>query len=128
MRIIKYISILFGIILFLYAQDTPVNLESEAIDHSSIQLNWNVWDPADSYFDAIFYISNIEDNGNGTITVDFYLDNNEAGQTTFDDMGITVDCIKGRLLMFPPTWNYLHAGLKPVKKSKYIVGSYLHYL
>ena len=57
-----------------------------------------------------------------------YLDNNEAGQTTFDDMGITVDCIKGRLLMFPPIWNYLHAGLKPVKKSKYIVGSYLHYL
>jgi hypothetical protein len=57
-----------------------------------------------------------------------YLDDNEAGQTTFDDMGITVDCIKGRLLMFPPTWNYLHAGLKPVKKSKYIVGSYLHYL
>ena len=43
-------------------------------------------------------------------------------------MGITVDCIKGRLLMFPPTWNYLHAGLQPVKKSKYIVGSYLHYL
>ena len=77
MRIIKYISIFFGITLFLYAQDTPVNLESEAIDHSSIQLNWNIWDPADSYFDAIIYISNITDIGNGTITIDFYLDNNE---------------------------------------------------
>ena len=61
MRIIKYIFIIIGISIILNAQDTPVNLESETIDHSSIQLNWNVWDPADSYFDAIFYISNIED-------------------------------------------------------------------
>jgi len=29
--------------------------------------------------------------------------------------------------MFPPLWPWMHAGAKPVGKSKYIVGSYLHY-
>jgi len=75
MKIIKYIIILIGITKFLIAQDTPVNLETETIDHSSIQLNWNIWDPADSYFSNIIFISNIEDNGNGTIVMEFYLEN-----------------------------------------------------
>ena len=60
MGTIKNISILLGITLFLNGQDTPVNLESETSDtegHSNIDLNWNVWDPSDSYFDAIIYIS-----------------------------------------------------------------------
>ena len=75
MKIIKYFIILLGISKFLIAQDTPVNLETETIDHSSIQLNWNIWDPADSYFNNIIYISNIIDDGNGTIMMEFYLDN-----------------------------------------------------
>jgi hypothetical protein len=57
-----------------------------------------------------------------------YLDDNEAGETGFDEYGIKVKPEPGRLLMFPPTWTYLHTGHKPVKKPKYIIGSYLHYL
>ena len=34
---------------------------------------------------------------------------------------------RGRLLMFPPTWQYYHAGLKPVSGYKYIIHSYCHY-
>jgi hypothetical protein len=34
----------------------------------------------------------------------------------------------GRLLMFPPMWNYKHIGHKPIEQPKYIVGSYLHYI
>jgi len=30
--------------------------------------------------------------------------------------------------MFPPTWTYLHTGHKPKLESKYIIGSYLHYV
>lgn len=57
-----------------------------------------------------------------------YCDDNEAGQTLFNDFNISSKCVKGSLLMFPPLWPYLHSGLKPIKKPKYIIGSYLHYI
>ncbi len=56
-----------------------------------------------------------------------YLDDNEKGTTTFSNMNYTSECTKGSLLMFPPLWPWLHAGQKPIKKPKYILGSYLHY-
>jgi len=57
-----------------------------------------------------------------------YLDDNEQGQTGFDEYDIKVQPEPGRLLMFPPMWTYLHTAYKPVKKPKYIIGSYLHYI
>jgi len=57
-----------------------------------------------------------------------YLNDNEGGQTTFPQMGKEVQPKKGRLLMFPPLWTHLHAGLPPINTPKYIVGSYLHYI
>jgi len=56
-----------------------------------------------------------------------YLDDNERGETAFPQLGVASPCKKGNLLMFPPLWPWMHAGAKPVGKSKYIVGSYLHY-
>ena len=56
-----------------------------------------------------------------------YLDDNEKGETAFPQLGVASPCKKGNLLMFPPLWPWLHAGLKPINKPKYIVGSYLHY-
>jgi len=35
---------------------------------------------------------------------------------------------RGRMLMFPPTWQYYHAGLKPISGMKYLLHSYLHYV
>ena len=57
-----------------------------------------------------------------------YLDNNDAGSTTFPQLDIASDCKKGSLLMFPPMWPWLHTGEKPVDKPKYILGSYLKYV
>jgi hypothetical protein len=34
---------------------------------------------------------------------------------------------RGRLLMFPPTWQFYHAGRKPISGKKYIIHSYCHY-
>ena len=34
---------------------------------------------------------------------------------------------RGRLLMFPPMWPWLHAGHKPVSNKKYLIHSYCHY-
>ena len=56
-----------------------------------------------------------------------YLNDNDKGETAFPQLGVAAPCKKGSLLMFPPLWPWLHAGLKPVNKPKYMVGSYLHY-
>lgn len=56
-------------------------------------------------------------------------DNFEKGETTFPIFGDQVKPVKGRLLMFPPTWTYLHRGERVFGNSpKYILGSYLNYL
>jgi hypothetical protein len=52
----------------------------------------------------------------------------EGGTTDFPklDLSITPKC--GRILVFPPTWMYRHAGRPVTIGSKYIFGTYLHYL
>jgi hypothetical protein len=55
-------------------------------------------------------------------------DVDEGGETYFTDLGKGVQPKKGRMLVFPPTWTYPHAGMKPVNGPKYIIGGYLHYL
>jgi len=57
-----------------------------------------------------------------------YLNDNKGGETSFSEYNHKVQPKAGRLLMFPPTWTYLHTGHKPIDTSKYIIGSYLHYL
>ena len=57
-----------------------------------------------------------------------YLNDNFAGQTSFSEYDKVVQPKTGRLLMFPPTWTYLHTGHKPIETPKYIIGSYLHYV
>lgn len=56
-------------------------------------------------------------------------DVHEGGETEFYnlDKEIKVKPKQGRLIMFPPIWTYLHAGLNPISNDKYIVGGYLHY-
>jgi len=57
-----------------------------------------------------------------------YLNNNKGGDTVFPDFNIKIKPKIGKVLMFPPLWTHYHAGLKPIKEPKYIVGSYLHYV
>tara|TARA_R110000772_G_scaffold260117_1_gene377979 strand:- start:17 stop:562 length:546 start_codon:yes stop_codon:yes gene_type:complete len=57
-----------------------------------------------------------------------YLTTNEKGGTVFPSMSFDSPCKQGSLLMFPPAWPWLHQGMKPIIQSKYIVGSYLHYV
>ena len=52
----------------------------------------------------------------------------QGGETSFlkIDYAVSPEC--GRIVVFPSTWQYRHAGLPPVSSKKYIVGSYLHYV
>jgi len=61
-------------------------------------------------------------------------DVDEGGETEFLQINkpgtyipIRIRPERGRLLMFPPTWQYYHAGLKPVSNPKYLIHSYCHY-
>ena len=58
-----------------------------------------------------------------------YLDDNEKGETVLSpkDGRFVSFCSLGSLLLFPPLWPWRHAGIFPIDKPKYIVGSYLHY-
>lgn len=56
----------------------------------------------------------------------FYLnDDFEGGETEFEHGLIYPK--QGDILVFPPTWQYPHAGLPVERGTKYIMSSYLHY-
>ena len=57
-------------------------------------------------------------------------DDNDAGETEFIENTIStmsVKCIGGRAIVFPPMFPWVHCGKKPVNKPKYLLQSYLHY-
>ena len=57
----------------------------------------------------------------------YYLNDNFTGGETqfFGDMKLTPK--RGSVLVFPPTWQYPHAGLPVDTGNKYILSTYLHY-
>tara|TARA_R100001377_G_C3176669_1_gene105049 strand:+ start:39 stop:680 length:642 start_codon:yes stop_codon:yes gene_type:complete len=60
-----------------------------------------------------------------------YLNDDFAGgETVFPILGDSVKPVKGRLIMFPPTWTYLHRGNPPMMPgyAKYFLMTYLNYL
>ena len=57
----------------------------------------------------------------------YLTDVEEGGETYFPRQNIKVKPKEGRLVMFPPFWSLPHSGLKPIKGTKYVIMSYLHY-
>jgi len=51
-----------------------------------------------------------------------------GGHTNFPKIHHSISPECGRILLFPSTWQYRHAGLAPISDKKYIVGTYLHYV
>jgi len=63
------------------------------------------------------------------LVVFLYLnDVDQGGETSFSNLELSITPKRGRILIFPPTWMFRHAGLPPVSGDKYILGTYLHYL
>jgi hypothetical protein len=56
----------------------------------------------------------------------FYLNDND-GETYFTKQDKHVQPKTGRVVVFPPTWEYPHAGLPPTNDTKYILSTYIHY-
>lgn len=59
----------------------------------------------------------------------FYLNNiSDGGVTEFlDPINHTVVPQQGKVLIFPPTFLFPHAGHKPVDTNKYVLSTYLHF-
>lgn len=51
-----------------------------------------------------------------------------GGETEFTTCGLTVTPKSGRVVVFPPTWNFPHQGNKVKKGEKYILSTYLNYI
>ena len=63
------------------------------------------------------------------VTVLYYLDNiEEGGDAAFPMLDVSYKPVKGSVLIFPSTWQYLHCGLKPISNPKYIMTTFCHYL
>ena len=90
----------------------------------------NDYDRFDPHVDVLNY-----ETSRRFLTFFIYLnDVEEGGETQFMNINkpgtyipYTVQPKRGRLLMFPPTWQYYHAGLKPISGKKYLLHSYCHY-
>ena len=90
----------------------------------------NDYDRFDPHVDVLNY-----ETARRFLTFFIYLnDVEEGGETQFMNLhkpGTYIPYMiqpkRGRLLMFPPTWQYYHAGLKPISGMKYLINSYCHY-
>ena len=49
-----------------------------------------------------------------------YLNEND-GNTLFPSQNLNIEPISGRVIVFPPTWEYPHEGLAPKSNPKYII-------
>ena len=56
----------------------------------------------------------------------FYLNDND-GNTLFPSHNLNIQPVSGRVIVFPPTWEYPHQGLAPKNNPKYIMSTYIHY-
>lgn len=65
----------------------------------------------DRFLNILFYLNDVEEGGE----TEFY----------FDDCTITVPPRKGRIVVFPPLWTHVHAGLRPISSDKYICNGHL---
>lgn len=55
-------------------------------------------------------------------------DVNEGGETQFPSLNLSVKPKAGRVLIFPPMWMFPHRANKAISNTKYMVGSYLHFI
>jgi len=69
-----------------------------------------VW-KGDRFLNILFYLNDVEEGGE----TEFY----------FDDCTVRVPPKKGRIVIFPPLWTHIHAGLAPKSGNKYICNGHL---
>ena len=67
----------------------------------------------------------LEDNHRILAVIVYLNDVEVGGETEFVDWEITVSAKKGRVLVFPATWTFRHAGLVPLSGDKFIISTFV---
>lgn len=83
------------------------------------------YDPGDR-FDRHVDVTNY-DAARRFLALQFYLNEDFRGGKTIFNGGPTIQPKTGRLLVFPPTWEYPHTGTPIQSGQKYLLTTYLHY-
>lgn len=87
------------------------DVNSEAPNYFHLHSdNWN-YPTSTRQLSIILYLNDVE----------------EGGATNFCDLDISVKPKKGRILLFPPFYNYMHTGESPISNSKYIIVTWIHF-
>lgn len=75
-----------------------------------------------------FYSEHVDNVGQRMLAVIYYLETVEhGGETEFCNSTIeSVKPVKGRVLVFPTTWQYPHKANIPISNDKYIIQGYLN--
>jgi len=124
----KYFLNLFPSYVDKYREDCNVVVNQWPLDWSYESIRMKRYSPNGNEFFSPHVDVTSYKHARRFLVFFLYLDNNIAGQTSFPQLNIGSNCVKGSLIMFPPTWPWLHAGEPPIDKPKYIIGSYLHYV
>lgn len=60
------------------------------------------------------------------LAIQFYFNNvEEGGETEFQFQSMSVEPVRGRLVIFPTLWTYRHRGAKVVSNAKYVCTNYV---
>ena len=97
-----------------------IDLFEENIQHQHF-VNNNGNEKFDEHVDVTDYNSSLR-----AVAFLFYLNDND-GNTLFPLHNLNIKPVSGRVIVFPPTWEYPHTGLPPKNDSKYIMSTYIHY-
>jgi hypothetical protein len=77
-------------------------------DSNTLKINRNY-----RFLNILFYLNDVEEGGE----TEFY----------FADKNVKVKPKTGRVVVFPPFWTHIHAGLRPISGTKYIMNGYLRH-
>ena len=117
---------LFKYMLDVYKKDCQMTDVQFPSTFSFEEIRMKMYEPETDYFKEHVDCYNLE-SCKRFLVMFLYLDDNEEGMTEFPDFKIAIKPKAGRMVIFPPMWNYLHEAKKAISKPKYIIGSYLHY-
>lgn len=127
------LDVLYGEIIKhkkLYWHDCRISYEHVNPDHGWEQLRMKRYVPGTGERFAVHTDSWGRDTAQRFLVYFWYLnDVDQGGETVFYglDRQLSIRPRTGSLIMFPATWQYLHAGLEPLSNNKYIIGGYFHY-
>ena len=127
------LNVLYGQIIQYkrrYWSDCNIRYEHVNPDHGWEELRMKRYVPGTGQQFAVHTDSWGRDTAPRFLVYFWYLnDVEQGGETEFYglDRPVKIKPKAGSLIMFPATWQYLHAGLPPVSNNKYIIGGYFHF-